>query len=121
MVNPTRKKHVVGAHYGLADWLAQRFTAAVMILYTLFALGILLWHGGLDHAAWRALFANQFFRVATFLFMLALLYHAWVGMRNIYMDYIKPVGLRLTLQTASIAVLIVYLGWTIQILWGARA
>ncbi len=39
MVNPTRKKHVVGAHYGLADWLAQRFTAAVMIVYTLFAFG----------------------------------------------------------------------------------
>ena len=51
MVNPTHKKHIVGAHYGLADWLAQRFTAAVMIVYTLFAFGILLWHGGLDHAA----------------------------------------------------------------------
>lgn len=118
MVNPTLKKHVVGAHYGLADWLAQRFTAAVMILYTLLALGILLWHGGLDHATWRALFANQLFRVATFLFMLALAYHAWVGMRNITMDYVKPLAVRLPLQAAIIAALVAYAGWTIGILWG---
>ena len=118
MVNPTRKKHVVGAHYGLADWLAQRFTTAVMILYTLFVLGIVLWHGGLDHAAWRALFANQFFRVATFLFVAALLYHAWVGMRNITMDYVKPLAIRLPLQGAIIAALVAYAGWTIGILWG---
>lgn len=118
MVNPTHKKHVVGAHYGLADWLAQRFTAAVMILYSLFALGILFWHGGLDHAAWQALFASQFFRVATFLFMLALIYHAWVGMRNITMDYVKPLAIRLPLQGAIIAALVGYAGWTIGILWG---
>jgi succinate dehydrogenase / fumarate reductase membrane anchor subunit len=118
MVNPTQKKHIVGAHYGLADWLAQRLTAAVMIAYTLFAFGILLWHGGLDHAAWKALFANQFFRVATFLFMLALIYHAWVGMRNITMDYVKPLAVRLPLQGAIIAALVAYAGWTIGILWG---
>ena len=117
MVNPTRKKHIVGAHYGLADWLAQRLTAAVMIVYTLFAFGILLWHGGLDHAAWQALFANQFFRVATFLFVVALLYHAWVGMREIFMDSIKPVYLRLALKVFAIVWLVGCAGWAIQVLW----
>ena len=118
MVSATRKKHIVGAHYGLADWLAQRVTAAVMVLYTLLALGILLWHGGLDHAAWTALFASQPFRVATFLFVVALLYHAWVGMRNITMDYVKPLAIRLPLQGAIVAALVAYAGWTIGILWG---
>jgi succinate dehydrogenase / fumarate reductase, membrane anchor subunit len=114
------QRQAVGAHYGLRDWLLQRLTAIVMAVYTLVLLGVALWHGGIDYALWTALFANGAFKLASFLFMAALLYHAWVGMRNIYMDYIKPVGLRLALQTASIAVLIVYLGWTIQILWGAR-
>ena len=117
MVIATQRKHLVGAHYGLADWLAQRLTAVVMILYTLLALGIVLWHGGLDHAAWRALFAGQAFRVATFLFMVSLAYHAWVGMRNISMDYVKPIAIRLALQTAIVAALIGYLGWTIGVLW----
>ena len=116
MVMPA-KKHLVGAHYGLADWLAQRVTAVVMVAYTLLCLGILAWHGGLDHAAWRGLFAHNGFRVATFLFVAALLYHAWVGMRNISMDYVKPLGIRLALQTVVIGLAVAYLGWTIQILW----
>jgi len=117
MVSATRHKHLVGAHYGLADWLAQRLTAVVMILYTLLVLGIVLWHGGLDHASWRALFQSQVFRVASFLFMVSLAYHAWVGMRNISMDYVKPIAIRLPLQALFVALLIAYLGWTIGVLW----
>ena len=111
----------VGAHYGLRDWLLQRLTAIVMAAYTVILLGVALWYGGIDHALWTAMFADGAFRIASFLFMAALTYHAWVGMRNIYMDYVKPVGVRLALQTATVAVLIAYLGWTIQILWGLRA
>ena len=114
------RRQAVGAHYGLRDWLLQRLTAIVMAAYTAVLLGVALWHGGIDHALWTALFANGAFRLASFLFMAALVCHAWVGMRNIYMDYVKPVGLRLALQSFSVAVLVVYLGWTIQILWGGR-
>jgi succinate dehydrogenase / fumarate reductase membrane anchor subunit len=42
-------------------------------------------------------------------------------MRDIYMDYLKPVAVRLTFEAVTVVVLIAYLGWTIQILWGARA
>lgn len=118
MVTATRRKHLVGAHYGLADWLAQRLTAVVMVLYTLLVLGIVLWHGGLDHASWQALFERNVFRIASFLFMVSLAYHAWVGMRNISMDYIKPVAIRLPVQTVFLALLVAYLGWTIGVLWG---
>jgi len=118
MVTATQSKRLVGAHYSRGDWLAQRPTAVLMIVYTLLVLGIVLWHGGLDHGEWRALFASQLFRIATFLFMVALAYHAWVGMRNISMDYVKSVGLRLALQTAMLAALVGYLGWTIGVLWG---
>jgi succinate dehydrogenase / fumarate reductase membrane anchor subunit len=114
----TANRIVVGAHYGWRDWLVQRVSAVVMALYTLLVLGLLLWHGGLDYAAWKATFANAWFRLATFVFMLALLWHAWVGVRNIAMDYLKPVALRLTFQMAVIAVLVAYVGWTIQVLWG---
>jgi len=109
----------VGAHYGLTDWLIQRITAVVMTLYALLLAGVALWNGGFDYALWRALFANGSFKIATFLFMASLLYHAWVGAREIYMDYLRPVALRLTVQAATIALLVAYLGWTIQILWGA--
>jgi succinate dehydrogenase / fumarate reductase, membrane anchor subunit len=118
VVTATNRKHLVGAHYGLADWLAQRVTAVVMIFYTLFVLAVVLWHGTLDHHQFVHLFESAIFRIATFLFMAALAWHAWVGMRNISMDYVKPLAIRLTLQAAIVAALVAYLGWTIGVLWG---
>ncbi len=55
--------------------------------------------------------------LATLLFALSLYLHAWVGVRNIVMDYIKSSGLRLALYVIVIAALIVYAGWSVQILW----
>jgi succinate dehydrogenase membrane anchor subunit len=115
------ERHPVGAHYGLTDWLIQRLSAIVMVVYTALVLGIALWSGGIDYALWEQLFVHGGFKLASFLFMVALLYHAWIGMRDIYMDYLKPVALRLTFEAITVIVLIGYLGWTIQILWGARA
>ena len=111
-------KQPVGAHYGLRDWLSQRVTAVVITLYTILLLGIVLYHGGVDYAAWKAIFAGSAFRVVTFLFMASLLWHAWVGVRNILMDYAKPAGVRLVLEIAVHCVLVAYAGWTIAILWG---
>ena len=113
------RRQAVGAHYGLMDWLVQRLTAVVMAVYTLLMLGVALWNGGIDHALWTALFANGAWKLATFVFMLALAWHAWIGVRDILMDYIKPVGVRLLLETVSVVVLVAYLGWTIRLLWGA--
>jgi succinate dehydrogenase membrane anchor subunit len=110
---------IVGAHYGSKDWLAQRITAVVMALYTLLWLGIALYNGGIDRDLWLALFASGAFRVATLLGWLALLWHAWVGMRDIWMDYIKPTALRLSLEVVTVLALVGYGGWLIEILWAS--
>ena len=64
------------------------------------------------------MFSGSFVRLATMLFFLALLYHAWVGVRDIVMDYVKPTGLRLALQTLAGTALVFYLVWSVSILWG---
>ena len=107
---------VVGAHYGLKDWLAQRVTAGVMVLYTL-TMAVLLLLCGASYEGWHALMANQFVRFITFVFILSLCYHAWVGIRDIWMDYVKPTGIRLTLHVLTLLALVGYAGWAIQILW----
>ena len=56
-------------------------------------------------------------RVATLVFGASLGWHMWVGIRDILMDYVKPVGLRLALQVAVILAIAGYLGWLVQILW----
>ncbi|OGA38626.1 MAG: succinate dehydrogenase, hydrophobic membrane anchor protein [Betaproteobacteria bacterium RIFCSPLOWO2_12_FULL_62_13] len=112
------KREVVGAHYGLRDWLAQRVTAVVMTVYTLLFLVALASLPQLDYAHWKALWALPVMRYATVLFALSLLLHAWIGVRNIFMDYIKPTGLRLTLHAVVILTLVWYAAWAAQILWG---
>jgi succinate dehydrogenase / fumarate reductase membrane anchor subunit len=113
-------KNPVGAHYGLADWLLQRLTAVVIALYTVLFGGCLLLGPPPDYAGWKALFSGTFVRLATLFFVAALLYHAWVGMRDIVMDYVKPMGLRLALEALVGAALAFQLIWAASILWGAR-
>ena len=112
-------KNPVGAHYGLRDWLLQRLTAVVMAIFTLGLLACVAWHQPSTHADWKGLFSGTVARLATMLFFVSLLYHAWVGMRDIFMDYIKPVYPRLALQAAVALTLLAYLIWTASILWGA--
>ena len=111
------KRLVVGAHYGLKDWLAQRVTAIVMALYTVILLAAFLTANDFSYEGWAGLFSQQWFKIATFVTFIALYYHVWVGMRDIWMDYVKPVPLRLILQVATVLWLIGCAGWTAQILW----
>ena len=111
------KDIIVGAHYGLKDWLAQRITAVVMALYTLILAVCVLTGPPLTHESWRHLLSGNFMRFISFLFIVSLMYHAWVGVRDIWMDYVKPTGVRLTLHVVTLLVLIGYAGWAVQILW----
>ncbi len=111
-------KNPVGAHYGLRDWLLQRLTALVMAGYTVFVFAWFLARPASTYADWNALFSETWFRVGTMLFAGALLYHAWVGMRDILMDYLHSTAIRLAMQCAVGFVLLVYLVWCAAILWG---
>lgn len=111
------KKVVVGAHYGLGSWLGQRITAVVIALYTLLLAGALLAVRPGAYPQWRALFAPGWMKFATFLFVVSLCYHAWVGMRDIFMDYVKPPGVRLFCHALVALLLIGYAGWALRILW----
>jgi succinate dehydrogenase / fumarate reductase membrane anchor subunit len=114
------KRLTVGAHYGLRDWLAQRATAIIMAVYTLILLFSFLFAHDFSYVGWAGLFAQQWFKTATFVTLLALFYHAWVGMRDVWMDYVThSVVLRLVLQVATIAWLIGCAFYAAQILWRA--
>jgi succinate dehydrogenase / fumarate reductase membrane anchor subunit len=116
-VNYGSKRIVVGAHYGFRDWLSQRITGALMALFTVVLIVQVLMPGPMSYDKWAGIFAAQWMKLLTFTVIIALLYHAWVGVRDIWMDYIKPVGLRLVLQVATIVWLLGCAGWAVQVLW----
>jgi succinate dehydrogenase / fumarate reductase membrane anchor subunit len=130
------KRIVVGAHYGLRDWLSQRVTAALMALFTVALLVQYLWPWYAKDAngerikdaadnfvvvtgydKWAGIFSTQWMKLLTFVVIVSLAYHAWVGMRDVWMDYVKPVGVRLLLQVITIVWLVGCAGWAIQVLW----
>ncbi len=112
------KRIVVGAHYGLRDWLVQRVTAVIMAVFALLMLFIVVFHRPEHYGAWSALMSQQWMRLASLLFLLSLFWHAWIGARDIIMDYVKPDGARLAVQVVVVLLLVVYALWSIQILWG---
>jgi len=117
-VNYGSKRIVVGAHYGTRDWLAQRVTATLMALFTVIVLAqVVFTSGPIGYDTWSGIFAPQAMKTLTFAVIIALLYHVWVGMRDVFMDYIKPVGIRLALQVFTIVWLVACAGWAIQVLW----
>jgi succinate dehydrogenase / fumarate reductase membrane anchor subunit len=117
-VNYGTRRIVVGAHYGTRDWLAQRVTAVLMAFFTLVVLAkVLITSGPLGYAGWAGIFHPQWMKMLTFATIIGLLYHVWVGMRDVLMDYVKPVGARLMLQILVIVWLVGCAGWAIQVLW----
>ena len=111
------KRTVVGAHYGLRDWLSQRVTASLMALFTLAVIVQVLSPGEMGYDKWAGIFSHQWMKVLTFVVIVSMLIHVWVGMRDVLMDYVKPVGARLGLQVATIVWLVGCAGWAVQVIW----
>lgn len=109
---------VVGAHFGLRDWLIQRISAVVMAVYCLFLIAYLMLQPTLDYDVWTGMFSSLPVRTFTLLFLMCLFYHAWIGIRDIVMDYVKSDGMRLVIHVLVILVSLLYTIWSVQILWG---
>lgn len=117
-VNYGSKRTVVGAHYGVRDWLAQRVTAVLIALFTLAVLAqVIFTKGPVGYDVWAGIFSAQWMKVLTFSVIVALVWHVWVGVRDIWMDYVKAAGLRLVLQVFTIVWLVACAGWGFQVLW----
>lgn len=104
---------------GLRAWLVQRFTAVWMLFFLVY----LLLHFSLDPPAsfgqWRAWVGSPFVRFAAALFFLSLFLHAWVGLRDVLIDYVQALPLRLAVLAALCLVLATLALWVLQVLWSA--
>ena len=111
------RRLVVGARYGLRDWLSQRVTATLLALFTLVLLAQLLFGGPLGYERWAAIFSAPWMKALTFVAFLALAWHAWVGMRDILMDYVNATAVRLLLYLAVVVALAASVAWLLVVLW----
>ena len=103
---------------GLYDWMMQRVTAVVLMAYTIFMIGYLLFSSDLSYAQWSSLFQNTAMRIFTLLAILSMVAHAWIGLWSVSTDYIKKTSIRFAFQSVCGLLAFIYVVWGIQILWG---
>jgi len=102
---------------GMRTWLLQRLTAIYMLLYALGFGGFFLSQSVNDFKSWQALFVYPVSNIATLIFFFSILYHAWVGIRDILIDYVKWSPLRFLLWILVTTLLIAMGLWVGMILY----
>ncbi len=101
---------------GFRPWFFQRISAVYLLAYLIFFLAQLLICPIEDYARWKAWLSAPVIWMATGLFFLALFIHLWVGLRDVILDYIHPVALRVALLTGLGAVLAALTLWVFRAL-----
>lgn len=104
------------AHRGLGEWLLQRLSAVYLGGFTLWLVLRLSIAAPSDFAAWKAWISTGGVRLAFALFFLSVLVHAWVGMRSVFLDYLKPLWVRSVTQLLLAFGLLALAFWAAQIL-----
>ena len=105
---------------GLKAWAIQRGTAIYIALFFLYLILKLVVAAPSDYVAWRAWVGDPMVSVATLVFVAALLVHAWIGVRDVVIDYVWHTGARVAVL-ALVALFLVGSGlWAAQVLILAR-
>ena len=102
---------------GLRAWTIQRVSAIYIALFTFVVMIALVLKGiPADHAAWKELLSSPLVNLAVMTFFLALLMHAWVGARDVIIDYVHPLATRFTVLVLADIFLIVCCLWAARVL-----
>lgn len=99
---------------GLTAWLIQRVSAVYLAGFLVYFLAALLIYAPNSYADWQDWMTSGAMSLAMTFFFLALFAHAWVGIRDVLLDYVKPFSLRLTL------LILLALGLAFMALWVIR-
>jgi len=103
---------------GLRAWAMQRLSAIYMILFSGYAFITFITRDASNYDRWMAWVTHPFNNIAIGLFVVSLLIHAWVGSRDIIMDYVKPFAFRI-LKLALLALLLIAMAlWAFKVLLG---
>ena len=101
---------------GMRAWLLQRLTAIYIAVYSLSLTIWIVTNFPVNYSSWYSVFSHPIMLIATVIFYLSLFIHAWVGMRDILVDYAKPSSVRFILLTALALFLTVMTTWLLLII-----
>ena len=102
---------------GLRAWLVQRVSAVYMLLFTVFILVHFVVDPPHSYPAWHGWMMSSSVSIATAVFFAVLLAHAWVGLRDVIMDYVHAIAFRVCLLVLLGFGLTAMGVWVMRILW----
>jgi succinate dehydrogenase / fumarate reductase, membrane anchor subunit len=107
----------VQAH-GFRAWLLQRLSAVYIGLYIVIAFFYIVTNmENITYEKWQQILSQPFVNVSLLLFFYAIFLHIWIGSRDIIIDYIKPVSVRLVALTVIAFGIFVMLIWVNLVLF----
>lgn len=102
---------------GLRDWLIQRVSAIILMVFYFTLMGFFIFHPSLSFSELRLFFTSPWMRVLTLLSLVSLMLHSWIGIWTVMSDYVKPHSLRFFVELFFILLILIYLFWGFEILW----
>lgn len=104
-------------HRGFYEWIVQRVSAVLIGVYAVFIFAFLLTHSSVSFSEWSGLFSALPMKIATVIVLIAILWHAWIGLWTVFTDYVKNGAVRLLLEILVILALLSYFIWCVDALW----
>lgn len=105
---------------GFMAWLIQRVSAIYLALFTLYAFFYLLFFTPQDYSHWHAWVLSTPVMLGVLVMVFFTLLHAWIGIRDVLIDYIPFTGLRLVFLSVVATTLIACGFWASLIMLTAR-
>jgi len=102
---------------GIQDWLLLRASAIIIALYVFYLFGFFAITPNVTYEIWQHFFASAFTKIFTLLTLFSILIHAWIGLWQVFTDYVKSLPLRLLLQLLVLVVLMVYVFYGTMVVW----
>ena len=101
---------------GLRPWIIQRISAAYIAVFCIYFPVVLFMKSPLTAQSWHDWVASPINNIALGLFLVALLWHAWVGIRDVILDYVFNVVVRMIALTLLAVMLLGTAYWGFRVL-----
>ncbi len=114
------KRKSLSAGHGINGWLQQRVTAVIMAIAIIEVFVFMFLANEVIDAhfiSWQQFFSFTFVKIFAQLTFIAVVIHGWIGMRDVWLDYVKSTGARIILHTGTILWLVGCLIYSARILW----
>lgn len=99
---------------GLAAWVWQRLSALYLGGFLIYLSSVLLCSGSMNYQQWTAWIVQPLNSIFIILGLFMLFLHAWIGIKDVAMDYIPSLLIR------SVVMMLTGLAFMMALIWSCR-